>query len=372
MTPPATSIVNAMAAAWNAGDAKRVLALATQAAGAEAEGEGFLGLLGLALQQTGDFRQAAGTFERLARMHPDVAAWWNNLGESSRQAGDLAAAEQALLKAQSLAPRDAEVHYNLGLLYIQQQRWAAARDALLGAVELAPAFIAARLEAAHACHVCGNIEGEEAMLEGAEAWPPQPAEQALVLASILAVLGRMDTALATLDRAVMPEGAAAGPMRLRFAAQRAALYERNNHLDLARRELEQLPQDALDALPADAEQVRIDGWQAHAVVALREGRPADAAALYQRVLARVRDDGTRAGAAFGLAAAYDRLGRHRDAWVALDTAHATQVRIARQASADVSSLHGQPLPMVARTVDADAYATWEPLQAPPWRTARCS
>ena len=36
MTAPVSSIVESMAAAWNAGDAKRVLALATQVSGAEA------------------------------------------------------------------------------------------------------------------------------------------------------------------------------------------------------------------------------------------------------------------------------------------------------------------------------------------------
>src|SRR6185437_14963568 len=165
MTASVTSIVDSMANAWNSGDMKRVLTLARQASGAEADSVGFLGLLGLAQQQTGEYPQAAQTFERLTRMQPDVSAWWNNLGEACRRAGDLPAAERALLKAKSLAPGDADVHYNLGLLYIQQQRWSAAREVLLDAVQLAPGFVEARLEAAHACHVCGNIEGEEAMLE---------------------------------------------------------------------------------------------------------------------------------------------------------------------------------------------------------------
>src|SRR6185437_2938103 len=174
MTGSAASIVESMAIAWNAGDVKRVLALAAQVSDAEADGTGFLGLLGVAQQQTRDYARAAQTFERLTRMQPGVSAWWNNLGEACRQAGDLPTAERALLKAKSLAPGDAEVHYNLGLLYIQQQRWSAAREVLLDAVQLAPRFVEARLEAAHACHVCGDIEGEEAMLEGAGEWPPQP------------------------------------------------------------------------------------------------------------------------------------------------------------------------------------------------------
>lgn len=354
-----------MAAAWNAGDAPRVLALAAQASDAEAESVAFLGLLGVARQQTGDYAQAADVFERLAREQPGVSAWWNNLGVAQRMAGNLAAAERALLRARSLAPRDADVHYNLGLLHIQQRHWAAAREALLDAVQLAPRSIEARLQAAQACHVCGDIEGEEAMLEGADHWPPQPAEQALVLASILSVLGRMDAGLAVLSQAILPTGPEAGPLRLRITAQRVALYERNNLVERAQNELQHLPLAALDTLPADDIATRVDAWRAHAVMAARAHRYADAAALYRRVLDVASDDETRAGAAFGLAAARDRLGMYSAAWSALESAHAAQMNIVREAAPKLSASDTQPLPMAARTVDAAAHAGWQPLAAPP-------
>ncbi len=364
MPASTNALAEAMAAAWKTGDVERVLALATQATDAEADSAGFLALLGMARQQAGDYARASQSFERLTRMQPDVSTWWNNLGEACRQSGDLAASQQALLKARSLAPDDAGVHYNLGLLYIQQQRWSVARQVLLDTVQLAPRFVEARLQAAHACHVCGDMDGEEAMLDGADDWPPQPAAQALVLASILSVLGRLETALKVLSRARLPEGPAATPMRLRIAAQRTALYERNNLLACARRELGQLPLAELDALPVDADQARIDGWRAHAVVAMREGRPADAAALYQRVLAVAGDPEIVSNAAFGLAQAHDRQAHCRDAWKALEVAHATQMDIARKAAPGLSALDGQPLPMVTRTVDAQACATWKPVASP--------
>src|SRR5690348_9390736 len=364
MTASATTIVESMAAAWKTGNVERVLTLATHASGAEADSVGFLGLLGAAQHQTGEFPQAARTFERLTRMQPDVAAWWNNLGEACRQAGDLSSAERALLKARSLAPRDAEVHYNLGLLHIQQQRWSLARGVLLDAVRLAPWFVEARLEAAHACHVCGDLEGEEAMLEGSDDWPPQPAERALVLASILSVLGRLETALKVLARARVPEGPTAQAARLRITAQRVALYERNNLLDQARGELEQLPLGVLDALQAGAIDARIDVWRAHAVMAMRERRHRDAAVLYQRVLDAGRDPEVVSSAAFGLASACDRQAHYRDAWEALEVAHATQMEIAGQAAPGLSALGGQPLPMVTRWVNANAYATWKPRTGP--------
>lgn len=364
MPAAVTSIVESMAAAWNAGDTKRVLALAAQASGAEADSAGFLGLLGVAQHQAGEYPRAAETFERLARMQPKVSAWWNNLGEARRQAGDLMGAEHALLEAKSLAPGDADVQYNLGLLCIQQQRWAVARDVLLDAVRLAPQFVEARLEAAHACHVCGDVEGEEAMLEGAGDWPPQQAQQALGLASILSVLGQLEIALKVLSQARLPEGPAAEAMRLRMTAQCVALHERNNQVEDAERELQKLPLAALDALPTEAIDARIDGWRAHAVMAMRERRHEEAAALYQRVLDLAEDPEVVSSAAFGLASAHDRQGHYREAWKALDLAHATQMEIARQVAPDLSTRDGQPLPMVTRSVDARACATWKPLPDP--------
>jgi len=353
-----------MADAWNASDPERVVALAGQASGTEMDQEGILLLLGLAHQRTNRHAQAAKTFERLCRMRPEVSAYWNNLGVASRHSGNVATSERAFLKAKSLAPADAEVHYNLGLLRIQQRRWSAAREALLDAVQLSPGFVEARLQAAYACHVCGDVEGEEAMLEGADGWPPQPAEQALILASILSMLGRLETALEVLAQARLPEGPSAQSVRFRIAAQRAAMYERNNLLEHARHELRQLPLNALDALPSDADQVRIDGWRAHAVMAMREGRDADAADLYRRVLDLAGDDESRASAAFGLAAAYDRQSRYRAAWRALEFAHAAQMDIARQVAPELSKPDSQPLPMVRRQVDADARSNWKPLSAP--------
>lgn len=358
------TLVESMVAAWNSGQAERVIELAAKASDVGVDDENVLALLGIAQQHTGRHPGAVKTFQRLVRMQQGVSAYWNNLGIACRLAGDLAASERALLKAKSLAPSDAEVHYNLGLLYIQQQRWSVARDVLLGAVEIAPRFVEARLEAAHACHVCGNIEDEEAMLEGAGDWPPQPAEQALVLASILSVLGSLKIALKVLSQAQLPAGTAAQAMRLRIAAQRVALHERNNQLDQAQFELQQLPLSALDALDAAAIGARVDVWRAHAMMALRERRHGDAAVLYQRVLDAAGDPEVVASAAFGLASAYDCQGHYRDAWKALGVAHATQVDIARKAAPELSGPDVQPLPMVTRTVDAQAYATWKPVAGP--------
>jgi hypothetical protein len=117
-------------------------------------------------------------------------------------------------------------------------------------------------------------------------------------------------------------------------------------------------------LDADATDARIDVWRAHAVMAMRERRHEEAAALYRRVLGVTDDPETMAGAAFGLAMAHDRQGRHREGWKALEVAHASQMEITRQVAPELSGARGQPLPMVTRSVDADAHAAWKPLCGP--------
>jgi Flp pilus assembly protein TadD len=365
MPTPPTDLATLMAAAWNAGDAERVIALAAQAAPADAESEAVLVLLGLAQQASGRYPQAAATFRRLAAAHPGVSAYWNNLAVACRQAGDLPAAEQALHTALALAPDDPELHYNLGLLQIQQRRWLQARQSLLDAVRLAPGFVEARLQAARACHACGDNSGQEAMLDGAADWPAQPAGQALALASMLSIQGDLDAALRTLARAQLPAAPAAAIMRLRIAALRALLYERNNQLDAARCELQHLPPDTLDALPPDARQARADGWRAHAALAMRTGAHADAEAAYQRALACATDDESRASASFGLAAARDRQGRYAEAWQALQQAHATQLGMAGDVVPELLAADSQPLQVGAGgSVDREAHARWKPLASP--------
>jgi Flp pilus assembly protein TadD len=364
MPPSSSDLASTMATAWNAGEVERVIALAAHAAEAGGENEDVLLLLGLAQQATGRYAHAAATFRRLAQARPDISAYWNNLAVACRQSGDLAGAEQAMLTALSLAPDDAEVHYNLGLLYTQQQRWLQARQSLLDAAHLAPHFIEARLQAAYACYVCGDNTQQETMLRGAIDWPAQPAEQALVLSAMLSVQGNLDAALRTLAQAQLPDGPAAGIMRLRIAAQRVLLYERNNQIDAAQDELRQLPPGTLDALPPEAELARADGWRAHAALAMRRGAHADAETLYRHVLACAIDNEGRASAAFGLASACDRQGRYPEAWLALQEAHALQLEIARNVVPELLATDSRPLQVAGSNVEHGSRARWKPLVAP--------
>jgi len=362
MPEPTNSLADAIIAAYQTGDMEQVVTLGEQAAPTS---EAALLWLGVARQSTGRYAQAATTFRQLAQMRPEVSAYWNNLGLACRQCGELTASEQALMTARSLAPDDAEVLYNLGLLQLQQRRWALARQSLMDAVRLSPGFIEARLQAAHACHVCGDNDGQLEMLAGAADWPAQAGEQALLLAAMLSAQGDLDGALQSLARAQLPDGGAAAAVRLRIAAQRAALYERSNQLERAREALQHVPLDRLEQLlPPDADETRAEAWTAHAAIAMRDADHAAAAAHYRRTLALELDEQHRAAAAFGLATASDRLGRHAEAWQALQTAHAAQLAIAQDVVPELMQPHSRPLAMTAQRVDRVMFQSWAPLPAP--------
>ena len=348
----------ALLAAFHQGDMARVLALSEAP---RQDDETTLLLRALALHATGRLHEALPLFTRLTQLQPHTFEYWNNLGLAAREAGDVATAEQALLQALALAPQHADVHYNLGLLHLQQKQWLAARNALLDAVRLAPDFIEARLQAAHACHVCGDNTGEEIMLENAANWPPQPAEQALTLASMLSTLGHQDAALRTLHDALLPDDDTANVMDQRITAMRAALYERTNQLDLAEAELARLP---LSDLPADHPQLACAAWLAHAAIAARRADAAGAGKLYERILATSDDTDVLVQAAFGLATAYDKQGLPPAAWQALQRAHEAQLSIARTIVPELMTEDSQPLAMADLSVSRLERDRWTALKPP--------
>lgn len=356
--PPADAQAE-MLAAFQQGDMPRVLALSENLS---ADNETLLLLRALALHATRRSPEALQLFSRLTEIAPAVFEYWNNLGLIARETGDTRTALQALQRALTLAPQHADVHYNLGLLYLQQKQWLPAREELLEAVRLAPGFIEARLQAAHACHVCGDNAGEEAMLEGSSNWPPQPAEQALTLASMLSTLGRPDEAVRVLEEALLPDGDTAPAMHLRMRALRAALYERGNRLDEAEAELTLLP---LDSLPATLPQVSYAAWLAHAAIASRRGDSQHAAELYERVIATSDDAEVLTQATFGLASARDKQSRHHDAWQALQHAHEVQLSIARTIVPELMAKDSRPLAMADLSVSRLEHDRWTVLKPPP-------
>lgn len=317
---------------------------------------------GLALHALHRNGEAAAVLRQLVQSKPGVPEYWNNLGVVAREAGVLDEAEQACRRAIQLAPHDAQFHYNLGLLHAQQQRWPDARTSQFEAVRLAPGFIEARLQGALACHICGDVPGEDAMLDGVRQWPPQLAEQALMLANILTERGEAATALGVLERAVLPSDAeGAARMAQRFAAQRSRLFERSNRLAEAQAELAGIP---LDALPGADTEVANEIMQAQAQLLAHQGDHAGAAGLWQAMLDRAQTPQARAGAAFGLAGALDKLRRQGAALAAIRLAHAAQLEALRHIAPRVIEDESRSLPMAAQRVTHREHDAWSTLPPP--------
>jgi Flp pilus assembly protein TadD len=366
MTPASSSktLVDNMLAAYNAGDMVSVQAMGESTGDLASADDMVLLLLGAARQATGSLESALTLFRELVRRKPHVSEYWNNLGLAARQAADYALAEQALRRAVELAPSQAEVHYNLGLLYAHQQRWLTARETLLQAVGLAPDFVEARLQAAYACHFCGDTRGAEVMLDGADTWPPQAADQALILATILSSLGYQNTAFRTLAQAILTDGPERLSMERRIVAMRASMYERSNQIDEASAELSQLPLDVLTSLPSSEWELRHAGLQVHANIASRQGQLEQAATWFEQLQREHNDAHLQANAAFSVATIRNKQGRHDEAWHALDAAHTAQLRFASDFVPELLAEGSQPLDMVEHAVDRRAYDGWSALRAP--------
>lgn len=320
---------------------------------------------GLALHSLRRNREAVAVLRQLVRLKPNVPEYWNNLGITAQQAGEFAEAEHALRRSIALAPNEAQLHYHLGLLYAQQQHWQEARASQFEAVRLAPGYVDARVQGALACHACGDVPGEDAMLQGDAPWPPQALDQALALANVLSTRGEQARSFAVLDQAILPSDAPSASIAAwRLAAQRCLLFERSNQLDKADAELAKIPFDAI-ASPSDAYgELHHDVWHARAQLCVRHGDHAAAAQWWQAMLDRADSPAQRAAAAFGLGAALDKLKRPEQALAAIRLAHAEQLESLRYIAPKLVDANAQSLPMVEQRVSHREHAAWTTLPAP--------
>lgn len=273
-------------------------------------------LLAASLQMQGRVAEAAEVHAELTRRQPGEAAHWNNLGNALRELGRPQEAQAAYRRACALDPGDPVTHHNLGLLAMDEGDYAAAREHLLDACERDPEAPLVRLHAAMACHECGDFQREQALVAPWRQWPVLDPEDAQDLAWLLAQDGHTDEADSLLRECI---ARMSDPVRA--WARRLLVLERANRLDEARAAASHLPVAASLADP-DARQ---DTLNAQAVLAMREGRWAQARTALETLLAEPGDKRKRSNLYFALARTCDRLGQPDAAMRACAEAHAAQL-----------------------------------------------
>lgn len=308
-------------------------------------------LLAVSLWRQNRRDESLAVYERLARLYPESALHWTNLGVTRWDAGDLAGAEQALKTAVSLTPTDAELLERLGLLQLELGDAVSARDTLLRAFGQAPESPRIRIHAALACSACRDSRAEHLLGPWRE-WLPLDSALQRELAHVHSQLGEVPAAIELLEDELR-RSPGDWKVRLRLAS----LYERANRLDDAQRLLDGVVRETTGT--PDYPSIEVAHQQAQ--FAMRRGDYA----LARKVLedagpAREQDYGHW----FSLAAACDRSGDAAAAMQALAIAHAGQIEELRHATPHFFEPGADILPKVSERVSASAYIGWPPLKAP--------
>jgi tetratricopeptide (TPR) repeat protein len=289
----------------------------------------------------------------LTRRQPGERAHWMNLGTALRATKRYDEALLAYAKAAALGESSADFSYNVGLLHVDRGDYESARSVLERAAALAPKDAEIQYQYAHCCYE--SLHADEA-LAALERWPDfdgLTSELTAKIALLLMNLGepaRAEVAIARAasDRTLDP----ASMLRL------AQAHERNNRVEAARAMLERLESTpGSQALGDDLVLVR-------AQLAQREGRHADAEALFQRLLATCEEFHRRHFQLYPLAKSQDALGRHDDAFATLVEAHRSQIASLQRTAPEAMSRRMPVMNITTFVCDASDVAAWDTTGAP--------
>lgn len=313
-----------------------------------------LPLLGVILLRRQAHEEAAGIFERLARMAPATASHWINLGSALRALGRHDEALAAYARAGALGERSPDFLFNVGLLHIDRGDFEAARKLLAQAAQAAPRDAELRYHYAQCCYEC--TENDEA-LRAISDWRNLSGLDAGLLArigSLLMQLGEAEEAEAATRRAVaIAPGDASAELRL------ILLLERTNRVEEATARLAALEGRIAPDTP-DAEE--LSGLQAR--LAQRNGDAARARDLYFQMVAATPQSWLRHRFQFPLAKAQDVLRDYDGAHATLAEAHASQVEFLERTTPRFVHPPRDPLAIVRHPTDPADIAGWRDDGAP--------
>jgi tetratricopeptide (TPR) repeat protein len=318
-----------------------------QVLGAHHHHPGALQVLGRVLYSQGRHEDAVRVFNALTLMEPTVAGHWQNLATALRPTKRHAPAIAAFERALQLAPPSAALLYSLGVLQMDRCDYRAAYLALRDAVGLAPADATTRWAFAQCCYDLVQLDEALAALEDWQKLEGLNVEITARIALLLVMLGATQQALPAIERLL-----ASPPQGGRAALVLASILERLHRVDEALAMMERL--EPTDRSFDDPERLTLAG-----VLADRVGLPEDAYRHLSSALQNHQEFVHRHHVLFPFAKVCDALGRYEEAFTAAEEAHRSQLAFLEIATGTSSA---QESPLLARTsigCDPDDVSAWE-------------
>ena len=308
---------------------------------------GALSMLGNVLYSQGRVEEAVRVFNALTVMEPTVAGHWQNLGTALRPTRRYDQAIAAFDRALRLAPPSASLLYNLGVLQMERSDYGAAHLALRDAVKLAPQDATIRWAFAQCCYDLVQLDETLAALEGWQELDGLSDEIMARIALLLVMLGATDLASPAIDRLL-----ANPPQRGRAALILASILERLQRIDESRSLIERLGRDD-PGLNADPERLVLT-----AVLAGRAGEYEEAYRHLSCVLQAQQDSVHRHHVLFPFAKVCDELGRYEEAYSSAEEAHRSQLAFLQATVEKSSASQSQILQRIERGCDPKDVASW--------------
>ena len=303
--------------------------------------EGFLTLLAMARQSSGQPDAAADAFRRLIALNPDVSEYWSNLGLILRHQGDFDQSESMFRHAIQLPNPVPDVFVNYGLLLVDMGRNAEARHRFLDACEIEGHPAEARIYAALACIECGDTARAETLIPPPAAWSSMDPDLRRDLSKALVHLGRVKEAETLMDED-------AYQLRDPIAMARlASLYERTNRVEAASSLLGRIRHH-------DHPDVQLDAMTLDATLAMRDKDYRRARASAEAILGIAGLPAQeRAGTHFMLATVADREGNVAEAMQQLADAHRIRFGLAAELEPEIAASADDPLRIASKWLAPD-------------------
>lgn len=305
-----------------------------------------LGLLGQALFSLGKHEEAVRIFNALTLLEPAVSQHWQNLAAALRPLKHFDPAIAAFDRALRLAPPSAALLYNLGVLQMERCDYNAAYLALRDAVRLAPADATMRWAFAQCCYDIVNLKESLETLEHWQECTGLNADITIRIVFLLVMMGAADAA-----EPAMSELLANPPRGGRAAVVFASLLERLHRLDEARAIINSLELDR--SLDTDPDRLLVS-----AVLAERAGERGAARERLGVALEHHTEFVHRHHLLYRLAKVDDALGLYEDAYAAADEAHRSQIAFIERSMGRTPQQESRILARATRGCDLVDVATW--------------